>query len=348
MRARIIQFGDEFKKGIFVFPPSMNEDVWNDSVNPSLLELQFKDGSFRALGFEQARKVTKQLTKRFILKESEFDMRKLRDYYYFGIRGGVKRLYVMLEDGSVRWTWAEAVDAPFNSSEYEGNNGKKLGFEVSFVCHEPYFYDAKPFGDTNLKAYRGLPYKYLVEACSLTDILQTGYSIAGDFCSTCDCYNSDCLKMQTCDECLIIVKENLTKYDCSDNACVDNLYTAYNLNLPKVTGTQPFCVLGSAGIGDIQVGFYGLQTNPTISIDSGSFIKYTGNMTASEWLYMRIPEYINNVSDIYYSTNIVGFSIAQVTLQNAQGEISLDLERGNNTITVTGSYHFSFINKYHN
>jgi hypothetical protein len=364
MKRRIIQFGHQLNN-LFVFTPFEEEDDWGDSVEPTLLALQFADGSYRALGFDQSRKPQKVITKRFTLYSKdliqELDknntkdicvpldksnyMTKFIDYMYRGLRGGVKRLYAVMEDGSIRYTWAEATTIPYQRSFTDPN--KWATFSVDFILHDPYWYEIK---DPNIYIYEDIRMPQLINPCFQLDDSQIKptvlISINQNKCWD-DCgYVGVILKNEAMtgyigDECL---KET----GCLIDPCTEMIYS-------RVSGNTflEICVLGSAGADKIIATISGDFLNPSIqNTINGHTIQYTGTLTSSQYITIDLGSSLAGDKDDYdIESNIPDFNLNNLNINN---DDLWKLEIGVNPIKVTGGqsnnslFGFRHLNKYHN
>lgn len=363
MKRRIIQFGDQLKE-LFVFTPFEEEDDWSDSVEPSLLSLQFADGSFRMGGFDQSRKASKTVTKRFVLNDSKAReyfrihneveanayLKDLIDYLYATLRGGVKKLYAVMEDGSIRYAYAEAISIPYT----RGFSGPKnwVAFSVDFVIHEPYWYEVNDGATFFLS---GIPLSNVASACSgLTDLktiedYRYVEKIDRNFKLFNDCeykgiiVNGVELLNYTFNSCIL-------EDGCREDECFFyNLGTPYNAN--GLTEIE-FCIDGSAGASFPKIGFLSSYTNPKVeNLKNGDTLEYLGNISASERLVMDLSSsFTGEPQDFIIDTNIAGFDVNDIVLANGL----FRLERGVNILQVTGGsasssvFTFRYENKNHN
>lgn len=366
MSRKIIQFGDTFTDGIFVFTPFEEEEDYADEVSPSLLELSFNDGAFRARGFDQSRKPTKTITKRFILNDTVLKNLVIKnkqsllgtnitptkqsylsdfiDYLYRTLRGGVKRLYMMTEDGSLRWTYAEAVTIPFVKTFSDAKPWQ--AFSIDFILHDPYWYEVGD-GYTFLFTKDNLPFINLIDPCKPSDHMPD-YMIERDgrldtsFCT----YNG-----------AIVYNPDWAGYTpfCLGGDCaVDPSTYHFGPMIYQVSGDTIFdvCVTGSAGSTRPQVFFQGEFVNPRVeNTDSGYYLEYAGNLGSGDYLWIDTNSTINGeIEDMNYLTNISGFDINSVTINNNG---FFDMQAGTNNFMVQGGtslaeFRLNFFNKYHN
>lgn len=363
MKRKILQFGDQIGE-TFVFPPYEEEDDWGDEVNPVTLGIPFTDGAYRALGFDQSKKGAKTLTKRFVLYSPEYakayqaqcDLRyayttDLIDYMYRTLRGGVKRLYAVMEDGTLRWTYAEAVSIPYSASFSEPKGWH--AFTVDFLLHDPYWYEVN---DGQTLYFDNLPITALVQHCpdlSIGDILDTyeGSKVFGlhEFCVITQCkYNGAVLRDSR--------YVNFVNETCNVSSCMvdPGFWSVYGDGYECYGTTEiELCVKGSAGATSPKISFRGEFNSPKILNDrNGDYVQYLGNLTANQFLTIDLASAINgDIEDYDIDTNIPGFSRSKVS-------VSMDgyfkLLPGKNTLTVTGGQDplskltMKYMNIYHN
>lgn len=369
MKRKVIQFGDELGK-LFPFPPFEEEDDWGDSVENQVLELQHVDGAFRAMGYSQSRKPSKVITKRFVVRGSSipkiagltsgcrvpksYNMRQLIDHVYRTLRGdkfpgsgGVKRLYAMMEDGTIRYTLAEAISIPYSTGFSEPNGWQ--AFTVDFLMHDPYWYDV----DDGFTFYKPLyELKDILSPCQVFP--------SGDFANP--IYKTTHLCRDDCGGIGLIARDpayngyvgigNECSYpECAIDPCAYYLGDFYPL--PSGDGTFSICVVGSAGARRPLVSLRNAFENPTITnLENGNMISYNGVIADGEYIEIDLGSALNGeVEDMDINTNIPGFSRDNLTINN---EGFFDLLIGTNSILVMGAtstnamFTLKLINKWHN
>ena len=368
---KIIQFGDELKD-LFIFTPFEEEEDWGDSVTPSVVPLTNGDGGYRVLGFDQAPKPPKTITKRFQLYSDELltyfiksnrrgvctdnncdDLKQaymtdLVDYLYRGLRGGVKKLYAVMEDGSIRYTLAEAISIPYQKSY--GSSMLWNPFFIDFLLHDPYWYEVN---DGEVFLYKDIPFFDLV--CSCTKIKEVRNIMPSEMIG----WNSEtCLN--GCNYQGVILRDaDLKGYvggGCivEESCTCDPCYWADSGEGFVVNGTTTVevCVNGSAGATSPTIGFRGLFTNPKLTnLKNDCEVAYNGNIGADEYLIINLNILNGEVEDMTIDTNIVGFSVTDLSVNN---DGFFNLEKGINNLKVEGGtainsvFSIKFKNKYHN
>lgn len=370
MFRKIIQFGSNLTEGVMVFTPFEEEEDMQDMVEPNILPMNHIDGVFRARGFDQSRKLQKVISKRFVLYDKNLSdlvertgssicnnaictaskstyMSDFIDWVYRGLRGGVKRLYMVTEDGSVRWTWAEAVSVPYTHSFGDAKTWQP--FAIEFMIHDPYWYE---IGDDATFLYDSdtIPLASLVCACTSNTLDPTSH-ITKDYrhCAECDYVG------------VIIRDESLTGYidptliDCVADGCVADpfVYDLGTFYYPFVSGSSiTVCVKGSAGATRPYVGFHGAWTTPTLTnTENSNVLMYNGSMSTGDILEIDLNSSLSgDVQDLTINTNIVGFDLDDLTISSD----IFELIAGNNDLTVSGAgdanslFTFNYSNRYHN
>lgn len=368
--AKIIQFGDEYPD-VFVFSPFEEEDDWSDISVIESITFQQKDGVY-FFDDSESRKGEKILTKRFKLHSDPFyqkyqtqkqkykrecDSKQayltlLKDAFYRGLRGAarggkLKRLYVQMEDGSIRWTWAKPQEASYIRTAAE-QNGKGLAMVVDFLVPEPYFYE---INDGVTFYHEEFDLSHLVLVCEPLEI-NPNYIIKRDtkICK------------QTCDEHgLIIRDESLLGYlgdvdcfypGCSLDPCQSYLGTAYPLELSEGQQEVEICVDGSAGATSPYISFRNNWENPSVTnLANNQTIEYNGVIEEGEYLEIDLGSSdTGDIADYTINTNIDGFDANDITISNFG---IFELTIGINTFRIEGItgdaiFTVNFLNKYHN
>lgn len=368
---KIIQFGDVFDDGIFIFTPFEEEDDMGDTVEPGLIPLPQADGSYRSRGFDQSRKPQKTVTKRFIFhdkKLSEFVERNntsilgkpiakanksaymsdFVDYLYRTLRGGVKRLYVLTEDGSIRWTWAEAISIPYQASF--GDPKTWRAFSVDFILHDPYWYDVID-NFTFLYSPAVVPFQALVNPCADLNSLTPTMSIVKESKLLFDQCEYNGVIVKNSNFAGYIGEENICNYpECGVDPCFGPIGPGI---ITDGTTTIDICVTGSAGAGRPTITFRSEFTNPKVTnTRNDCYVEYTGAIAEGEYLTIYLDSTDNGeVADMEIDTNITGFDYTDITINN---DGFFDLEKGVNQLIVEGGtdvnsqFHINYSNKYHN
>lgn len=358
MLRKLLQFGDS-PDGAFLFTPFQEEEEYPDEVVPNMLGYNGNDGSFRYMGFNQSRKPEKRITKRFNLYSAELldalssnpkeATGKLLDYMYRTLRGGVKKLYVLMEDGTVRWTWAEAITVPYNA--VFSSSDKWHPVVVDFLMQDPHFYTIAD----NATFYFELPsWQQLVDACATFDFESPSYLLQKD---------TTLFPVPECTHTGIIIRDDslagfvgvggeCSIAECSVDPCIGHVGDLYSL---EGDGTIDICVEGSAGAGIVSISFMEGWANPTImNTANGNTLEYQGNLGAGEYLTIDLSSALTgDIEDYTIDTNIPGFDINDIVVNN-NGHF--DLEIGTNTLTITGVtpvadfslFGINWANKYHN
>lgn len=331
---RIIQFGTKIND-ILRFPMDLDqwEDSWNDEVEPSLLELEFADGSFRNLGFEQSRKKTKTLSKRFILNLSGLDsysITKYHDHVIRTLRGGVKKLIAEREDESLMWTWAEAVNVNYiRSGEGERN---QIVYSVDFVANCPYWYSFRDgslafWSVPNLDGYFDLCNSTADTSFELISCRETG--------GLCD----GCLELIIEDQAFGLLKGCVE--GCTPNN--DLLKKFGEVTKPEAIGT---CITSSAGFG-LEVTLLNNWINPVINFAGGT-IGYNGVIQDGQYITFNTLHYNGNLASIVEETNtpngIDPINLGYTAPTRSVGQIDVTTQGGG----TTGLIAVNFIEQYHN
>lgn len=354
---KVIQFGDTYEDGIFTFTPFEEEDDWSDETTPALWDVPQVDGAWRALGYSQSKKATKTITKRFVLwsktirdmyPDSNAFLARLQDYMYRTLKGGVKRLYAIREDGVVIYTEAEATVIPYTKSFSSAKQW--LPFTVDFVAHDPYWYEAGAEYDTFFLNSTKVPLFNLTEPykASLFSGI-TGYTQIVN--------KTNPLKIDSCDYQGVIVNkpELIQGYPngCVPNGCISD-QTALRLGDKYIcNGDINFgvTVYGSAGATRPKVTFVNAFNYPSVKTGN-NILQYGKNILNGQFLTLWLnTNNSGDVEDIEYETNINEFSLNDISINNIG---YFTLKNGENTIYVTGGqsitsyFYFNFQNKYHN
>lgn len=372
--AKVIQFGDELPN-LFTFLPFDHEDDWSDEHEVSPYIFPNIDGGYD-FNDGQSRKDIKNITKRFTLYSKCFKafyeansdfcgskkisndksgyIRWLRDWMYRGLKGdkannGYKRLYVQMEDGSIRWTWAKAISIPYTKSFQDA--GEWVPFTVDFLCPDPYFYEVK---DGVTFFVDNLPIDLVVCPCDV-DIsrlsfsnLQVQKAVQFKLCQERTTEDGLPIIIKEPDLAGFIGEENICSYpECSTDPCsliaFGDFYSNSNIQI---------CVNGSAGATAPKITFFGDFINPIVTNnDNTNTIEYNGTITGNE--YLSIDLEFNNNGEItldMVDTNIFNFDIDDIVIGNDGFFL---LENGVNNISISGggnnwSFAVKYINKYHN
>ena len=357
---KIFQFGDQLKD-LFLFTPFEEEDDWDDSVEPALYTAPDLDGAYRGMGYDQSRKPIKVVTKRFslyskkLIREMGINsqgvckstavcrnsktafMKELIDYMYRGLRGGRKRLYAIMEDGSIRYTFAEANTIPYTRVFAESN--KWIPFSVDFIIQDPYWYE---INDGQTFFFRDIPINDLICGCAnMKEAQEIGHTatIGYDFK---DCINS-------CDYEGVILRDETIELDAPTTLWAE-LGESYSTN-----GSTDIdvCINGSAGATCPKISFRENFTNPKVeNLENGCTISYNGTIGVGEYIEINVGSVENGeLEDMTIESNISGFDRNDITINN---DGFFNLEKGTNTLQITGGtsvnseFTIKFKNKYHN
>lgn len=375
--AKVIQFGDQYPH-MFTFLPFENEEDWSDDHTPNTSRFPDLDGAYD-FNDGQSPKDTKTITKRFTLfskcymdyytsrdkvcgvnkaknNESGY-LRWLRDWMYRGLKGdktfgGAKRLYVQMEDGSIRWTWAKATSLPYQKSFADAKLWTP--FVVDFEILDPYFYEVNNGATFVVK---DLPIDAVVCPCNDIDF--------GDQSLENLLFQED-LHFLDCDDItiesglpIIIRDESLRGYvgdicsyaaPCGSSPCFQSVYgEGYDTDGDT---TVEACVLGSAGAKSPKITFFENFTNPTLTNNNnGNVLTYSGTINTGEYLSIDLGSTSNGeITDLDIDTNIAGFDRNDITINNDGFFI---LEEGINELVITGGSTNAYIgllitNLYHN
>jgi hypothetical protein len=330
---RIIQFGTKLNDILRFTNESDNwEDAWSDEVEPSLLELQFADGSFRNLGYDQSRKKTKNITKRFVVRlfgltSSEKAM--YHDHVIRTLRGGVKKLIAEREDNTLMWIWAEAINVNYSRS---GQGDKEqIAYSIDFVANCPYWCSFR---------------KGEVAFWSVPDL--SGYF---DFCDDVSSTSFEYIPTRElgglCDTCFELIIEDPSfgsLQGCIQGCVVDPCFIkTFGDVFPADTITQ--CITSSAGFG-IELTFMHEWVNPTATFGNGS-VSYQGTILQGQYLTINTLLYKDDVSTIVVDTNIPNFDVDDLiyTPNTITSGIITVMLSGNGPTALLG---LNFILKYHN
>lgn len=362
--AKIIQYGDQYPD-LFVFSPFEEEEDWGDSADPQSIDFQQRDGEY-FFDSSESRKGSKTLTKRFVLRSKKFFekyqnqkekygrecnseqgyLTLLKDAYYRGIRGAnrggkLKRLYVQMEDGSIRWTWAKPQETSYLRNGADPDS-QGLPLNIDFICQEPYFYELEK--GINFY-YSDFDLSLLVFACDLIQatpdtLLQPDSKICKQNC------NENGLIIR--DESLLgFLGDEACNYpECGPDPCLAYLGDLYSLTADD---TIEICVNGSAGTASPLISFRDNWLNPELTNSNGDHLIYNGTIGVGE--YLEIYLYVSGSGDYYsYDTNIPGFDENDLVIDNF-GRFELGL--GVNSLQIEGVngpalFTINILNKYHN
>jgi len=369
-KAKIIQFGDEYPD-LFVFSPFRSEDNWTNDEPSRLFTFPQGDGGY---DFNDAQNPLdiKVMTKRFVLgsncvmhdylsnsnfcgldidcrNESGY-LRLMKDYMYRTLRGtkasgGKKRLYVMMEDGTIRYTWARAVAIPYEN--FSDTDEKWIPFVVDFEVADSYLYSINDGVTFSVSEYdSGRLVCGLKELTVLPDL-------------TIEPNTSICNPKSCEDPPMIVRDESLLGYvgdvcgvaECSIDPCFEAQFGLWY----QANGSIDVEVLvrGSAGSTRPQFGFWGAFNAPSATNDENShFFQYNNSIAADEYLIIDLNSAnTGEAADMTIDTNIGGFDVADININNNG---LFELVYGYNTLAVTGGlgaasiFATKQVDKYHN
>ena len=331
MIRRIIQFGTKFND-ILNFPQDRFaddwEDNWSDEVQLSSLELQFADGSFRNLGFDQSRKITKQISKRFSINLFDKNIStRYHDHVHRVLRGGVKKLIAEREDGTLMWTYAEAKNIAYTKN---GNGElRQQSYTVDFEAHIPYWFSFRD-GQVGFLNVNSLEYYFTI--CS-NQLLGNQF----EYVTTRTISDSNCR------DCLeLIIEDDMYggAFACSQQACDTDNTILKQFGVLQKPNSISICAESSAGFG-IDVAFFNEWTNPTVIVGSQT-LSTVGSIIDGEYIHLSTMNY-NGTSNSMYLGGVTG------GINSLSGEIT----QGNHTVSFSGNgtnglVTFNLIKKYHN
>lgn len=365
--AKVIQYGDEYPN-LFVFSPFGEEEDWSDSVEIDSIVLSEVDGTY-FFDDSETKKESKIITKRFILRSenlyNKYKTQKekynrqcnskqayltlLKDAFYRGLRGDerggiLRRLYVQMEDGSLRWTYARPQDIAYIKNTADQNDNG-LAMTVDFLCPEPYFYEL----DEGVNFYyNDFDLSFLVFPC---DNLPTMVgSLLTQQTKICD---------QTCEENGLIIRDEsqigyIGELDCFYPECVLDPCQAYLGDIYNLTEDEiiEVCIEGSAGALSPYISFRNEWDTPMATNDAnGNYIKYNGVITTGQFIEIDLSSSeTGDLEDYTINTNIPGFNINDLEINNFG---IFDFEIGINSLNLTGvdgvaTFTINWLNKYHN
>lgn len=369
--ARILQYGDQFPD-IFVFPQYQVSEDWSDQQRSSLITLPQRDGGYD-FNDGYSLKEPKVFTKRFnifdaclveeFLVNGEFYglpahcksrssyLRFFKDYMYRVLRGdrhtgGYKRLYLQMEDGSVRWTMCKATAIPYNSFDF---NQETLPVSIDFESPDGYLYEIDN------------PYTYYVENYSWMSLLLGRSTYAGDSNIRVSKDEPLCINEAPCNRPPLLSRSEDYGYSyiegadgcaidgCFRDLCTEGLGEYYS---PFSDSEIDLFVEGSAGATSPYISFRGEWNNPQVeNTKNGTVLSYNGTIGAGEYLEIDLnSSNTGDIQDFDINQNIAGFNVNDITITG----FNLDLSPGVNLLNVTGAsastsrFTINKINKYHN
>jgi len=353
MKKKLIQFGDKFDKGVFIIPPYQN------SMSTEL-EHSDNDVMTSAGGSFYIDCGDKQITKRTFELETTLYSKGLQDEYQNnkccndhnkdenptasllwdsmvrGLRGGVKKLFAQMEDGSIKYTYAKAY-APSYSIDKDEECTPWTNVNIKFESVDPYWYN--DFKDTFF--FDDIPYSAMLNNC--VDLV--------GFVPLYQMTSAQKLKKK-CDYRGVILCDP-SVYD-----KFPSLNPANNFSLKMQSGicarnkiNKNVCVAGSTG-GRLCIRFTGHYNNPTFTnVTTGAIVKYNGQITGREYLKLTANnDVIVGGNGFEIDTNIPNFDSNLIEI--TQGENSVNFASGGNNFCVEGGYsvasyfNFSPINTY--
>lgn len=367
MEARIIQYGDVYPN-IFVFPQFDVTEDWSDEQPEGLITIPQYDGAYSP-DYGYLGKAPKVLTKRFTLSSSELERDFLanasahdldgfckfestykkfyKDYMYRVLRGNVvsgghKRLYVQMEDGSIRWNLARSTLAP-----YENSGTGEINMNITFVMPDPYFYEVDNNHTYYFEEYNILG---LLKGCA--DLNATPENMVGPGDPLCYGENTECEKLP------LIVRDpdyiGLNVTGCVQESCIKDPCSYYlgEFYYPFASSDIEICVTGSAGATRPFVSFRGNWLNPSLNnLTTNCILSYSGTIGAGEYLEIDLnSSETGDVEDLDINTNIPGFDVNNLTVNKRLW----DLTTGVNELSVAGAldsqstFTIFYLNRYHN
>lgn len=331
MIRRIIQFGTKFND-ILNFPQDRFaddwEDNWSDEVQLNSTELQFADGSFRNLGFDQSRKITKQISKRFSINLSDKNIStRYHDHLHRVLRGGVKKLIAEREDGSLMWTYAEAKNIGYTKN---GNGElRQQSYTVDFEAHIPYWFSFRQ-GQVGFLNVNSLEYYFMICNNSL---------MGNQF----DYVTTRTIPDTNCRDCLeLIIEDDMYggAFACSQQACETDNTILKQFGVLQIPSPITVCAESSAGF-VIDVTFFNSWVNPTVTVGNQT-LPTVGTILDGQYIHLSTINY-NGTSDSLFVGGVTG----------GINSLSGTILQGNNLVTFSGNgtnglVAFNLINKYHN
>lgn len=370
-RKRIVQFGDKLNE-VFVFSPFEEEESIPLELDPALIDLPGQDGSYRARGMGRSRMPARTVTKRFVLhSKTLYDLSKIKDkgfcgdsicnnkgyhmtdfidYMYRTLLGGVKKLYMVTEDGRVRYAFAEAVSAPLEIGVKDSLLSK--AFSIDFLLHDGYWHEVD---DGDLFLYKNIPLVDLVCGCQDEVIFNFLQPTSIININHKDCFNScdyEGLMIKNPDLVGILGEECQAMEECIVDPVFFGKY-GNNYSIPSADEELQICVRGSAGSSRPIIGFWNKYIDPTATnLTNGCTISYDGNIQEGEYLVIDLGSAENGeLEDFEIFTNISGFDRNDITISD---DGFFDLENNINIFQIEGadsetsSLSLKWTNKYYN